>query len=278
MTATADEDPRTVWDAVADGWERHEHDLRQHTGPLDERMVAAAAPARGEVVLELAAGLGELSAAVAQQVAPDGEVICSDAAPRMVEAARRRGPRPSRLRFEVLDAQDLTLADDGVDLVLVKMGLMLFSDPERAVAECRRVLRPGGRLVAATWGPAERNPWIAVFGAAMLMHGHAPPGDPNGPGGIFSLSDPGSLTRLLSRAGFPDVEVGAVELSERAGTFEEYWHRRADTSGPLTVLLRSLPADQVARVQATCRELAQGFRDGARGFRFPGHALLARAT
>jgi SAM-dependent methyltransferase len=278
MTALADEDPTAIWDAVADGWERHRDGLRQHTGPLDERMVAVGAPARGEVVLECAAGLGELSRAVAEHVVPGGEVICSDAAPRMVEAARRRGPLPPGLRFDVLDAQDLALADGGVDLVLAKMGLMLLSDPGRAVAECRRVLRPGGRLVAATWGPAERNPWIGVFGAAMLTHGHAPPGDPHAPGGIFSLSDPATLTRLLSRGGFSDVEVAAVELPERVGTFEEYWHRRADTSGPLTLLLRSLPPDEVARIRATCREYAQGFRDGSGGFRFPGLALLARAV
>jgi SAM-dependent methyltransferase len=277
MTTSSGDDPTATWDAVADGWERHHDALRRHTRALEERMLEVSAPAPGETVLEVAAGLGELSRTVAAQVAPGGEVICSDAAPGMVDAARR-GQHPIGLRFEVLDAHQLPLADDALDLVLCKMGLMLFADPVRAAVECRRVLQPRGRLVAATWGPAEDNPWLVVFAAAMLTHGHGPPGDPNAPGGIFSLSDPTTLTELLTIAGFADVEVETVEVPEHVESFDDYWRRRTATSGPLTVLLRHLPSDQVARIRDTCEEFAAVFRGGADGsYCFPGRALLVRA-
>src|SRR5439155_457809 len=81
----------------------------------------------------------------------------------------------------VIDAQQIDLPDAAVDAVLSRFGLMLVPERERAVAECRRVLRPGGGLAYGVWGPFDRNPWLTHLVGAMLEHGHAPPGDPHIP-------------------------------------------------------------------------------------------------
>lgn len=271
------DDQRAVWDAVADGWDRHHEALTTHTEPVAHRLLEIAEVQPDDVVLELAAGLGELSRALAQRVAAGGRVIGTDLSPQMVQRAERRMADIDNLSFQVLDAQQMDLADDSIDLVVCKMGLMLCADPVAAVAESRRVLQSDGRLAVATWGPAEHNLWIMTFGAAMLTHGHRPPGDPTAPGGIFSLSDSDRLGDLLASAGFADVTVEAVEAPQRYVDFDDYWQHVSETSGPLTVVLGTLPPDEVEAVRATCEQYAAHLRAEDGTYSFPGHALVAAA-
>lgn len=271
------DDQRAVWDAVADGWDRHHEVLTTHTEPVAHRLLEIAEVQPDDVVLELAAGLGELSRVLAQRVAAGGRVIGTDLSPQMVQRAERRTADIDNLSFQVLDAQQMDLADDSIDLVVCKMGLMLCADPVAAVAESRRVLQSDGRLAVATWGPAEHNLWITTFGAAMLTHGHRPPGDPTAPGGIFSLSDSDRLGDLLASAGFADVTVEAVEAPQRFADFDEYWRHISETSGPLTVVLETLPPGEVDAVRATCEQYAAHLRAEDGTYSFPGHALVAAA-
>src|SRR5262249_49755777 len=105
---------------------------------------------------------------------------------------RRPGGAEARglgnVEFGVMDAQALELPDCSVGPVLSRFGVMLAPDPARVVREARRVLRDGGRLAYAVWGPPDRNPWLTLFVGAFLQTGHVPPGgDPIGPSGVFSL-------------------------------------------------------------------------------------------
>ncbi len=75
---------------------------------------------------------------------------------------------------------------------------MFVPDPARAAGEIRRVLRPGGRVAVAVWGPRERNPWLGlVFDAVSAQTG--PPVPPPGIPGPFSLDDAADARRLLVR-------------------------------------------------------------------------------
>lgn len=265
---------RAEWEGVAEGWRRHGVAIDDRTLPVRARMRSLLAARSGDTVLELAAGLGALSRELAEDVAPDGRVVCSDVSEGMLSGARDHAPSRGLIDFRVLDAQDIAMEDDAVDGVACKFGLMLLPDPARAAVECRRVLRPDGRLVAATWGPPEDNLWIATFGAAMLAHGHALAGDPMEPGGIFSLSTPNRLEALLSAAGFMDVEVDRVAVDERHVSFDDYWQRRVDTSGPLTAILHRLDDEEVTAIRNTCEEFASHLRQPDGTYAFPGRALV----
>lgn len=271
------DDHRAVWDAVAEGWDRHHEVLTAHTQPVTRRLLEVAAVQPGDVALELAAGLGGLSSALAQLVSLSGRVIGTDLSPEMVKLADQRAVDVDNLSFQVLDAQHLEFADASIDVIVCKMGLMLFADPVAAVRACRRVLRPDGRLAVATWGPAERNLWITTFGAAMLTHGHQPPGDATQSGGIFSLSDPDRLGDLLASAGFADVTVETIDAPQTFAAFDHYWQHVSETSGPLTVILQGLPSDEVDAIRATCGEYAAHLRAEDGTYTFPGHALVAAA-
>ena len=92
---------------------------------------------------------------------------------------------------------------------------MLVPDPAQAAREIRRVLRPGGRIAIAVWGPRERNPWLGLVldaVSAQLGKPFPPPGLP----GPFSLSDSQGLEAMLVEAGLQDVEISELPTPARA--------------------------------------------------------------
>ena len=137
-----------VAEAVAPGWERRRASIEEVAAPVRKWMIEALAPSEGDTVLELACGAGDTGFEAAAIVGDSGMLIASDFSPRMLEAARRRGEEigATNVDFEVMDAEDTGLEDDSVDGVLCRFGYMLMADPAAALAETRRVLRPGGRL------------------------------------------------------------------------------------------------------------------------------------
>ena len=136
-------------------------------------MVDLLEPSTGQRILELAAGPGETGFLALARIQPGGELLSTDAAPEMVEAARRRALELglASVCFSVEDAANLSLDDDAVDGILCRFGLMLVPDMEGMAGEIARVLRPGGRAVLAVWASSRLNPWITAAGRAALALG-----------------------------------------------------------------------------------------------------------
>jgi demethylmenaquinone methyltransferase/2-methoxy-6-polyprenyl-1,4-benzoquinol methylase len=100
-------------------------------------------------VLDLAAGTGDLSLALARQGRP-ASVLGTDFSPEMLDVARRKAgdyDGETELRFEVQDAQALTLPDASFDAVTVAFGVRNFPDRAANFREVLRVLKPGGRYL-----------------------------------------------------------------------------------------------------------------------------------
>jgi SAM-dependent methyltransferase len=149
---------------------------------------------------------------------------------------------------------------------------MLVSDPDAVAREARRVLRDGGRLAYAVWGPPDRNPWLALFAGAMLQTGHAPPGDPFAPGGPFSLAEPDANRSLLVSAGFSEVRIEEIAGAMSYEDFEEYWSVQSSVSGPFAILVRSLPAADVDAIKGVLEPSVKPFST-AEGLRLPSLAI-----
>jgi SAM-dependent methyltransferase len=253
-------DARRRWGAQARGWQRHADALRHATMPVTAWMVDAIRPQPGHDVLELAAGPGDTGFLAAELIRPGGTLICSDVAPEMLTAAQERAKELGirNVRFLQVDAEAIDLEAAGLDGVLCRWGYMLLADPESALRETRRVLRPGGRVALAAWNSPQENVWLSAASAVMLERGLMEPPDPAVPG-PFAWAKEGIIRETLEAAGFAELEVDTVEFAMRyRGGIDEWFKTTLDTStqfreridaldDPVREELRSALADRFAR-------------------------------
>jgi SAM-dependent methyltransferase len=279
MEAASIDDLRTrlhgMWAAVADGWAEHAEYADARGAEVAETMLGLTRPQPGERVLELACGPGGLGLAAAERVGPAGAVVLSDVAAEMtaIAAARADGLGLSNVTTRELDLERIDQPDASYDVVLCREGLMFAPDPDRAAREIRRVLRPGGRVGVAVWGPRDRNPWLGVVFDAVSAQIGAPVPPPGIPG-PFSLGDADRLAGLLAGAGLSDVVVSELPVPLRAASFEEWWARTSALAGPLAKILASLPDEAATAVRARA-QAAVGAYETPAGLEFPGVSLIA---
>ncbi len=266
---------RGMWAAVAGSWAEHADYADDRGAAVAARMLDQTVPRAGERVLELACGPGGLGLAAAERVAPGGEVVLSDVVAEMtsIALARAAARGVTNVRGRDLDLESIEEPEASYDVVLCREGLMFAPDPARAAREIRRVLRPGGRVALAVWGPRERNPWLGlVFDAVSAQIGAPVP--PPGVPGPFSLGDSEGLAGLLTGAGLADVVVGELPVPLRAGSFEEWWARTSALAGPLARMLASLPAASREALRARL-QVATRVYETPTGLELPGVSLIA---
>jgi SAM-dependent methyltransferase len=266
-----------MWASVARPWGEHADYVDARGASVTAKMLAASAPQPGERVLELACGPGGTGLAAAERVAPGGEVVLSDVAAEMTSIASTRAAARGLTNVSTceLDLERIEQPDASYDVVLCREGLMFAPDPALAAREIRRVLRPGGRVALAVWGPRARNPWLGLVLDAVSAQVGAPVPPPGIPG-PFSLDDSSQLAELLSGAQLKDVVVSELPTPLRAGSFDEWWTRTSSLAGPIANLLVSLPDDAALAIRAHLLEAVSAYETPA-GLEFPGVTLLAAA-
>ena len=176
----------------------------------------------------------------------------------------------------MIDAERIELADDSVDGALCRFGFMLMPDVGAALAETRRVLRPGGRLALAVWGDPERNPFFTIIGFSLVQRGHVPPPDPPPAPGPFSMASPERTEGLLRAAGFADVRTEEIDGCFPVPSADEYLALVADTAGPAGLALGQLSESDRAGVLADVEDALRRFATDD-GYEIPCVALCAVA-
>jgi ubiquinone/menaquinone biosynthesis C-methylase UbiE len=160
--------------------------------PVDERLIAAASPRRGERVVDVGCGCGATTIEFAGRVAPEGEVLGLDISAPMLERARQRAPAGLAARFAQADATTYEFEPGSADLVVSRFGVMFFADPALAFANLRKGVRRGGRLALVCLRAARLSAWmVAPLREAMK---HAPPLPETGP------EEPGPFSKTLAPA------------------------------------------------------------------------------
>jgi SAM-dependent methyltransferase len=157
----------------------------------------------GQRLLDVAAGTGALTLHAAEAGL---NVVAVDFAPGMVRLLRQRLSGAGLVaRVEQMDGQVLGCASASFDAACSMFGLIFFPDLEAGARELRRVVRPGGQVLIATWDRSGFPLPAAVEQALQaVIPGPAGPGEPLS---SLHVADPGSLESLLSRAGLREVTV-----------------------------------------------------------------------
>jgi SAM-dependent methyltransferase len=265
-----------MWGTVAAGWAQHADYADARGAQSADRMLDLADVRPGDRVLELACGPGGLGLAAADRVGPTGEVVLTDVAEAMTAIAASRAAERglTNVSTRVLDLEHIDEPDGSCDVVLCREGLMFAVDPAASSAAIARVLRPGGRVAVAVWGPRERNPWLGLVMDAVSTQIGSPVPPPGVPG-PFALGDAGRLRGLLADAGLADVQVGELPVPLRAASFDEWWTRTLALAGPLPAILAAMPAAGVRALRERAREAVRPYETAAGGMDFPGVTLLA---
>src|SRR3954451_9089639 len=223
---------RVRWTATAKGWGVRADQLRRTTMPVSSWMVDAVGPQPGDTLLELAAGPGDTGFLAAELIRPGGTLISSDVSPEMLSVAQRRADELGldNVRFKQIDADtSIDIEAASIDGVLCRWGYMLMADPNNALRETRRVLKPGGRVALAAWAAPEDNPWVSTLGREVTRRGLAPPVDPSEPG-QFAWAPEGVIAEQLAEAGFVEYEIDSVSFTEHYPSFDAYWETHSTMS------------------------------------------------
>lgn len=204
--------------------------------PLFEAMLDEARVTSGTRLLDAGCGGGGSSVLAAERGA---RVSGLDAAPEMIGIAAKRVPGGD---FRTGDIEELPYADNTFDAVFAANCLQFAADRVAALREFRRVCRPGGRIVAALFGPPQRVEYRTIFAAMRDALPEPPPG-----AGPFELSGPGKLESLFSEAGLQVLRSGEVDCPYNYPGFETFWRATA-SAGPFLAAKRAVGEERLKTV------------------------------
>jgi ubiquinone/menaquinone biosynthesis C-methylase UbiE len=233
----------------------------------------------GSRVLDVAGGSGEPALTAATRIGPTGYVLSTDISANLVhlaqENATAQGFAADRFEARVMDGEHLELPDASFDAVLSRLGLIYFPDRTQALAEIRRVLRPGGRVVLASFTTPQANPFFSIPIAIIRRRAHLPPPPPGTPG-PFSLGSREVMEDAYQQAGFHHSQTRAIPAPLRMSTALECVRFEREAYGALQEMLAGVSeAEQEATWEESRQELAQ--LEGPGGFESPCELLVGAA-
>jgi SAM-dependent methyltransferase len=262
---------RQEWtdDETVAAWRRWHAKLSVFSRGATEAVLEAAQLRPGMRVLDLASGVGNPALWIAEAVGPAGHVTATDLGPGMIafaeELAKAQGLR--NIDFRVADVEALPFPDNSFDVVSCRFGVMFFPEQVKAFRECRRVLRPGGRVAFVVWGKREQ-PFLGMTIGVLMKYVEAPTPDPDAPH-AFMFGERGLLESRLKAAGFAEVREEVRTVTGRwEGTPEEYWRQFTEVAAPFRPLIAKLTPEMRAKVEA---EIFVGLRklSDRNGFAIP---------
>jgi SAM-dependent methyltransferase len=234
--------------------------------------VASLGPSR---VLEIAAGTGVVTRAMAKALPPQVELIATDLNQPMLDRAAVVGTqRP--VRWQQADAMQLPFEDAGFDAVVCQFGVMFFPDKVHALSEARRVLRPGGALLFNVWDRIEENEFADVVTNALAEFF---PADPprfmaRTPHGYF---DREAIARDVAAAGFrPEPRIETVAARSRAATAEMAAVAYCQGTPLRNEIEARSPTGLAAATTACAKALAGRFGTGPVDGKIQAHIVVTR--
>jgi SAM-dependent methyltransferase len=245
----------------AAGYERLMGRWSQKLAPL---FIHFAGLTDGEKILDVGCGTGSLTFALVG-AADLAEVAAIDYSPIFVEEANRRNADP-RITIRQADACDLPFERGKFDRACALLVLHFVPEAAQAIAEMRRVVRPGGVVAAAVWDHLGGMPGMRMMidtvaalsegGRQLRSHYCFQP-----------MMEPGEMKRTFIEQGLVDVTESQLMIRMDYRNFDDYWSPIAAGEGPLGKYVAALDAVERARTDAAVRDAYEAGRlDGQRSF------------
>jgi len=251
-----------VWDRMAQPYQR---ELDRCFATVVDGVVARARLHAGERVLDLGTGTGSIAIRAAALVGDGGHVTGVDISREMLALARERASALGlgNVTFREGRAEAIPVDSSLLDAALASLSLMYVIDRAAAAREIARVLRPGGRFVAAVWAaPADCD--IVRFQEAAARFAPAPPVPGVGPG---ALADTRALLAQLESVGVR----ASVETEVLGFDFEDFDSAWTILAG---VTAAALAPERRDEAKAAVRNLMWQHGDGPRHFRNTTHFIV----
>jgi SAM-dependent methyltransferase len=246
---------RQEWtgDRTVAAWRKWQAQIAAFTRGATDAILEGAHLRPGMRVLDLASGVGDPALSIASEVAPAGRVTATDLGPGMISLAEElaRKKNLTNIEFREATAEALPFPDRSFDVLTCRFGIMFFPDLPRALRECLRVLKPGGRAVFVAWGKKEQ-PFFTTTAGVILKHVPVPPPPPDTDGpSLFMFGERDRLRRALEAAGFSQVhEEYRIIAGCWASSIEQYWEQFTEVAAPFRPLLDQLTPEKMAQAKA----------------------------
>ena len=245
------ENQQASWNKFSPGWKKWDAFNMRFLQPMGEAIIDYLQIREDDVVLDIATGTGEPGLTIAT-LAKKGQVTGTDLAEDMLAIAAAHAAQKGIPNYATLQADtcELPFADNTFDAISCRMGFMFFPDMELAAREMLRVLRPGGKMATSVWGAPPKNGWIGTMMKAVSQHIELPPPIPGAPG-MFRCAAPGTMTALLTQAGFKKVADKEITAKVTYESADQYWEMMMDVAAPVVAALSKVDEMTKSRVKTT---------------------------
>jgi SAM-dependent methyltransferase len=216
----------------------------------------------GLTLLDVATGPGSLALEATKL-----GMICTgvDLSPGMIQLAEKSNPG---IAFRVADVEHLPFADASFDAVVCNFGLGHFPYPEASVAECVRVLKPGGRIALSWWADPSKQRIQGLFREAITEIGAAPPADVPQGHAIYRFADTHEFRNLLEGANLTDVGIEDHQTTYLIPDIDTLWKGGLGSFALTAAAIAQQDAATQAAIRAALERRAEIYRT-ATGLKVP---------
>ena len=258
-------DQAAYWNGAAGcRWTTHQETLDRVLQPIQGLLLEWAAVAAAERIIDIGCGCGTSTVELARRIGRNGSVMGLDISAPMLARARELAPPDLPMKYVLADATIYAFEPGCADLMFSRFGVMFFADPITSFQNMRKALRPGGRIVFASWREPRKNPWMLLPLQEAYKHVPRLPELGAEDPGPFSFAREERVRRILTEAGFSTIALEPVDLSLdlAVGRGLQSAVAGALEIGPVSRAVDGQPPEVLAKVKASIETAFSGLQSG----------------